>query len=82
MMSRPSADSGAEDTEKRKKIILDTYNNAVKSGDKNVYFIDGMTFFEGFDRDVCTTDRTHPNDLGHYLMAVRVADLIKKILFK
>ena len=82
MMSRPSADSGAEDTEKRKKVILNTYNNAVKSGDKNVYFIDGMTFFDVFDREVCTTDRTHPNDLGHYLMAVRVADLIKKILCK
>ncbi len=66
-----------KDTPIRREIIRTTYENAKKSGDKNVYFIDGQTIFArhcGFD---CTVDSCHPNDLGHYCMALAVIECIK-----
>ena len=42
---------------------------AKKDGDENVYFIDGETLFGEEDRDFCTVDRFHPNDLGFYRFA-------------
>lgn len=65
---------------KRREIIKATYDNAVKAGDKNVYFIDGESLFVDEDWDLCTVDRTHPNDLGHYCMAQGIIPFIKKAL--
>ena len=59
-----------------------TYENAIKAGDKNVYFIDGETFFGETDRELCTLDRVHPNDLGFSKMASVVEPVIKSILEK
>jgi len=70
----------AEDKALRREIIRKTYTNAVNSGDKNVYFVDGETFFGDKDRHSCTSDTTHPNDLGHYRMAQILEPLIKDIL--
>lgn len=50
-------------------VIKETYDKAVAMGDKNVYFIDGRTFFNKQDRESCTVDGVHPNDLGFYKMA-------------
>ena len=74
MTSRP-ADDGPE-TEERAAIVKQTYENAARNGDKNVYFIDGRTLFGSVDPNICTTDRTHPNDLGHYLMARTLAEAL------
>ena len=63
------------------KIIKNTYRRALKEGDKNVYFIDGKSFF-GKDIYSCTVDSCHPNDLGFYLIAKKLTPLIKKILEK
>ena len=68
------------DGKERRSIIEDTYKNAVKAGDKNVYFIDGETFFGEHDRELCTIDRIHPNDLGFYRMASTILPTMKKIL--
>ncbi|MBO4501066.1 MAG: hypothetical protein J5760_02390, partial [Clostridia bacterium] len=76
MTSRP-ADDGSE-TAERKEIVKNTYVNAVAAGDKNVYFFDGLTLFGNVDPALCTSDRTHPNDLGHYLIACTLAEHIKK----
>ena len=80
MTSRP-ADDGRE-TEERAAIVRKTCENAARNGDKNVYFIDGRTLFGSVDPNICTTDRTHPNDLGHYLMARTLAEtlLTKRVL--
>jgi lysophospholipase L1-like esterase len=51
------------------KIIKESYKKAIETGDKNVYFIDGRTFFNKRDREWCTVDGIHPNDLGFYKMA-------------
>ncbi|MBQ7637336.1 MAG: hypothetical protein IJS90_00360 [Clostridia bacterium] len=76
MTSRPADDTS--ETEERASIIRETCENAVRRGDKNVYFIDGRTLFGGADPALCTTDRTHPNDLGHYLIAKTLESFILK----
>lgn len=64
----------------RREVIKQTYDNAIKSGDKNVYFIDGETFFGSEDRYRCTLDGVHPNDLGFDRMARVIEPVIKDIL--
>ncbi len=64
----------------RREIIRETYANAVSAGDKNVYFIDGETLFEGRFRDGCTVDGTHPNDLGFFRMAEVIGDVMEPIM--
>ncbi len=76
MTSRPSNDT--DETVLRAAIVRETYKNALKSGDRNVYFIDGLTLFGDADPALCTTDRTHPNDLGHYQIAKSLEAFIRK----
>ncbi|MBQ3234771.1 MAG: hypothetical protein IJA97_01260 [Clostridia bacterium] len=66
----------------RKEIIYNVYKEAMSSGDKNVYFIDGRSLFGEEDRDVCTVDLVHPNDLGFYRMAKTIYPVLDKILNK
>ncbi len=80
MTSRPAAD--VRDTDERARIVRETYENAVKNGDENVYFIDGRDLFGEVDPNLCTTDRTHPNDLGHYLIAKTIEKLLRGIIDK
>lgn len=61
-------------------IIKETYEKARAAGDKNVYLIDGKTFFDGCDRDACTVDGCHPNDLGFYKMANVIYGRLKEII--
>ncbi len=64
----------------RRAVIQSTYERAVAAGDKNVYFIDGETFFGTEERYLCTSDATHPNDLGHDRMARVYEPILRKIL--
>ena len=66
----------------RKEIIYRTYKNAVDAGDKNVYFLDGQTFYDSVGVDYCTVDDTHPNDLGFYLMAKAFSPVLGEVLEK
>ena len=79
MMTRPAVKYG-DDERKRREVVFATYKNAIESGDKNVYFIDGERFFGDRDRHLCTADGVHPNDLGFYRMAECVEPVIKQIL--
>lgn len=80
MLTRPYANYG-EDEYARKEIVKATYENAIKNGDKNVYFIDGEDYFKDFcDKELCFIDTIHPNDLGFYRMAQVVEPVIKGIL--
>ncbi len=78
-LTKPGFDYSSEAAERR-KIIEQTYTNAVNSGDKNVYYIDGETFFGQSDRHLCTLDTVHPNDLGFYRMATVILPTLKKML--
>ena len=80
MMSRPYAVYG-EDEKRRREIIKRTYENALNAGDKNVFFIDGESYFKNDpDLHLCFIDTIHPNDLGFFKMAQVVEPVIKKIL--
>ena len=79
MLSRPNFDETA-DAKERRAVVFNTYQNAQKSGDKNVYFADGETFFGKENRTLCTVDTTHPNDLGFYRMAQAILPTMQKIL--
>lgn len=80
MMTRPFAVYGEEEI-RRREIVKKTYENAISSGDKNVYFIDGEApFRDDFDRELCFIDTIHPNDLGYSKMVAHIEPLIKKIL--
>lgn len=80
MMSRPDVDGDEEDSTVRRDIIRRTYENAVNSGDKNVWFVDGFTFFGEEGRAECTVDGTHPNALGFMRMAEKVYPVLKEVL--
>ena len=78
MMSRPKF--YLNDKEKnRLEIIKNTYNNAIASGDKNVYLIDNVKLTELCLNDG-TVDSCHPTDYGFASMAKAVAEVMKKIL--
>lgn len=79
-ISRPNPERDPEDTDKRFEVIKQTYENAKASGDENVYLIDGRTLFGTVDREACTADGIHPNDLGMFRMAEVIAPVIKTIL--
>ena len=79
MMTKPDFDYDTHAAERR-EVVYSTYKNAVDNGDENVYFLDGETFFGTEDRELCTVDCCHPNDLGFYRMASVVEPVIKKML--
>lgn len=64
----------------RREVIRQTYANAVAAGDKHVYFVDGETLFGRTDRDMCTVDGTHPNDLGFLRMADALEPLLRSVI--
>lgn len=73
---------GDPELEVRREIIFDTVARAWARGDHNVYFLDGLSFFDGDDWDMCTSDGTHPNDLGYKYMAEKVAAVLQRIIMK
>ena len=75
-----AADSMFGEIEARRSVIKTTYANAIATGDKNVYFIDGRDIYKPVGRSLCTVDHIHPNDLGFYMMANAFGDVIEKIL--
>ena len=80
MMSAPDSRFKWEAFGPRRDVIKATYEQAVKDGDKNVYFIDGTTLLGDEDWDLCTVDGCHPTDLGQYRMAMTVLPVLEKLL--
>lgn len=68
------------DDERRRRIIRATCDHAVFANDRHVAFIDGETLFGNVDRDACTVDGCHPNDLGFYRMYRTVLPVIEQLL--
>ncbi len=79
-LSRPDFYQEMKGHNERYRIVKKTFNLAKKQGDENVYFIDGRKLFGSVDREQCTADKCHPNDLGHYLMAKKIYSIIKNLL--
>ena len=80
IVTKPDFDNGYECSIKRRDIIKKTYDNAVQAGDNKVWFVDGELLFEKDDRDACTVDGCHPNDLGFYRMAKNIYPAVKDSL--
>lgn len=80
MMPRPNRNFTA-DTIKRGKIVRKTYENAIKNGDKNVYFISSKQL-TAICKNAGNVDNCHPTDFGFYSMAKAVEKVLKKILYK
>lgn len=78
MMSIPSLYQTKEERA-RLEIIKRTYNNALASGDRSVYLIDGKTLMKSTDGDG-TVDGCHPSDLGFHSMAKAIISVMKKII--
>lgn len=79
IMSRP-VHYLTEVEQKRRDIIETTYKNALLSGDKNVYFLDGKMLTELCGNDG-TVDGCHPTDFGFASMAKAVGDLMEKYIY-
>ena len=77
ILSRP--DFKARDAQ-LKEIILNTYRYGMSRGDKYLYFVDGEQLFGSVERDACTVDGCHPNDLGFYRMALEILPTLRKVL--
>ncbi len=82
-MSHPELGCWSEqDSDERRAIIEQTYKNALAAGDKNVYYINGADFFtgQGVRPELCTNDKCHPNDLGHYCMMKSIYPLLERLV--
>lgn len=79
-ITKPDYDSDPLGNAMRRDIINETYVSAQAAGDRAVYFVDGQSLFGTRDRDACTVDTCHPNDLGFMRMAETVYPVLKKIL--
>ena len=81
MISRPDFDKDPNTGTICRNIIRGTYAHALTEGDKNVYFVDGKKMFGKEDRDMCTVDGSHPNDLGFLRMADMVEPVLRGLLY-
>jgi len=81
-VSKPNYNDSDPADRERREIIRATYQAALAAGDKNVYFVDGATLFGDDNRDACTVDGCHPNDLGFYRMARTITPVVRKALEK
>ena len=82
MISKPdfAKPRGMTDEIKRRAAIHKNFMKGIENGDKNLYFIDGESFFEGEYTDCCTVDYCHPNDLGFSKMATVIGGLLEKLI--
>lgn len=77
ILSRPKYHLNDID-QKRLEIIRATYENALFTGDKNVYFIDGPTLMASIE-DNGTVDNCHPSDSGFVSMAKAIIPVLEAI---
>ena len=77
IMSRPKVvlDSKEKDY---LEVIKATYKNAILSGDKNVYFIEGKELM-ALCGDEGTVDGCHPTDFGFFSMSAALIPVLKGI---
>lgn len=81
MITKPDCyEYNRTDVARRREVVYETFMRAVKSDDKNVYFIDGERLFDGDGRDNCTAEGCHPTDLGFYCMSRAIGEVIRQII--
>ncbi len=81
MLSRPDfATHSEDDSEKRRRVVEDTFRFARAAGDKNVWYIDGEGIYRGAELDACTVDGSHPTDLGFMKMADAIGRILRRAM--
>ena len=80
MVSRPKYYLSSNERRFFEEVLMVSYNNAVAAGDKNVYYVDGKTFFPEGMREVALVDNVHPTDVGFWCMAKTIGEKLKEIL--
>jgi len=80
IVSSPNSHRDVETFRARRDMIRRTYQNAVDAGDRHTFFVDGQTLFGLRDRDACTVDGCHPNDLGFTRMADHIYPAVAEAL--
>ncbi len=80
IVSRPDYDKDPRDSDVRRDIVYKTYSDAINAGDNKVFFVDGERLFGSDNRDACTVDTCHPNDIGFYRMARTILPVIDRAL--
>lgn len=81
IITRPNYFADPANNEKRNAVFKATYDYAVANGDKNIWYIDGKTLFDGEYYHNCTRDGCHPNDIGFYRMANVIGNMLAKVLY-
>ena len=66
----------------RRDVIMSSYLKARAAGDKNVYFVDGMSFNYAPHQYETSVDSIHPNDAGFLRMADGIGTVIRHALEK
>ena len=79
-VSKPDFDNGYEASVDRRRVIEDTFYRAREEGDKNVFYIDGQGLYRGYHKEECSTDGSHPNDIGMMKMAESIGQLLERVL--
>ena len=64
----------------RDNVLKTTYENAVKAGDKKVWYIPSKQLMNGLDFAYFTVDNCHPTDLGFYFMFKNTLPVLKEAL--
>jgi len=82
MVARPDYDKDDPICCERQRVVRQTYDQAVAAGDRHVYYVDNATLFGAKDRDACTVDNCHPNDLGFMRMAEAIYPAVREALIK
>lgn len=77
VISRPN---GLGSVAERRDVIIDTFRYGIAHGDKNIYYIDGQSFFLSDGESDLTADGTHPNDAGFLKMVDSIECVIREIM--
>ena len=80
IVSKADVYKSYESSLERRDVIMATYLYARQSGDKNVYFVDGMRIYPDSLYDDCMVDHCHPTDLGMSYLADAIGTEISRIL--
>ena len=79
LISKPEP-TNSKEGQRRKKVVIDTYCNAVLANDNNIYYIDGNSIFPKKAAFDCMVNDNYPNDLGMYFISQRLIKVLSKII--
>ena len=85
MVTRPNfwtQPCSEDDIFRRREVVMTSYLKARQNGDKNVYFVDGLSFGMASHTYDLSMDSIHPNDAGFLRMADCIGLVLKHILAK